>query len=654
LEQMLPDVAPNSPFTAPEGDHYKALPSAPVGDEGNAQGFKTACVFILTIELVERLCYYTFAGSQEFFLEQLGYSVQQSAGLNSAFSTLCLLWPLAGGYVADAFWGRYKTIVRFASVYLVGTLVCALAVLPGDWRSGSAYLIGSMGLIAVGCGGIKPNISNFGADQYDVRTEAGKKAQEVFYTQFYVVINIGALASYGGMTTLCSNGGPFVPKAFGYFAAYSLGAIAMAFALLTFMCKSSTYRHKPPGGNLLRGVAKHLTSAARRGSWRATAVCIGVPSTIGGILTSVVFSFSPSTPSLLIALVGIAGGLTSIGWGCHGDLSWITKLARHDRGLGRHETSDFLRVLPTMISASLAFNALYNCSSFWFQQQACQMNLVVNGFQLSGSFFNVADCVAIVFLTPVILKHVNPALSRTFGGFSRHGKLMLGCALAAVSVFWSAYLEVSRRASPLLSEDSACAPKGVKMSSFSAWWMIGPYAVMGLAEVYVNPTLYYLSYSQTPPRLRSTAQAVCLVMGAASSGMFTLLTHLMGSANNLNDSHLEYGYFASASLSLVFVLCYLSVQGSLKEKDFHMPGEHVRDESDGEEEERGNLKEVAYSRIGFFKDFASPTPSLFGSPNASPNASPFASPVASPLNSPRGMDEDLDLGAADFKLVTED
>jgi len=85
-----------------------------------------------------------------------------------------------------------------------------------------------------------------------------------------------------------------------------------------------------------------------------------------------------------------------------------------------------------------------------------------------------------------------------------------------------------------------------------------------------------------------------------------------------------------------------------------MPGEHVRDESDGEEEERGNLKEVAYSRIGFFKDFASPTPSLFGSPNASPNASPFASPVASPLNSPRGMDEDLDLGAADFKLVTED
>ena len=95
------------------------------------------------------------AGSQEFFLEQLGYSAEESAGLNSAFTTLCYVWPLTisctkmigvpntalpdllpkppdvqipfllcvsrlGGYVADAYWGRYHTIIAFTGFYLVG------------------------------------------------------------------------------------------------------------------------------------------------------------------------------------------------------------------------------------------------------------------------------------------------------------------------------------------------------------------------------------------------------------------------------------------------------------------------------------------------------------------------------------------------------
>ena len=40
------------------------------------------------------------------------------------------------------------------------------------------------------------------------------------------------------------------------------------------------------------------------------------------------------------------------------------------------------------------------------------MDVRLGKFQLNGSFFNVADCIAIVLLTPVLLQYINPTLER--------------------------------------------------------------------------------------------------------------------------------------------------------------------------------------------------------------------------------------------------
>ena len=42
------------------------------------------------------------------------------------------------------------------------------------------------------------------------------------------------------------------------------------------------------------------------------------------------------------------------------------------------------------------------------------MDVRLGKYQLNGSFFNVADCIAIVLLTPVVLQYVNPTLERPF------------------------------------------------------------------------------------------------------------------------------------------------------------------------------------------------------------------------------------------------
>lgn len=97
----------------------------------------------------------------------LGKSNSEATSLNAAFSILCYLSPILGGWLADAYIGRYKTILLFASIYCIGVFLAAGAAWPSFDNEG-LYLFAVFGLVALGTGGIKPNISNFGADQFDI------------------------------------------------------------------------------------------------------------------------------------------------------------------------------------------------------------------------------------------------------------------------------------------------------------------------------------------------------------------------------------------------------------------------------------------------------------------------------------------------------
>jgi hypothetical protein len=155
-----------------------------------------------------------------------------------------------------------------------------------------------------------------------------------------------------------------------------------------------------------------------------------------------------------------------------------------------------MRLLPTLILGNLSFGALYNSMQYWYQQQACQMDLRIgsSGQQFAGSFFMIADCLGIVVATPVALGYVNPALERIFVGRFGHGtKFGVGMIFGLVSVLVTASLEVSRRDSPILDEVSNCAPDGVRMSSINAVWMFLPFLLMGIGEIYTQPVLMHFA-----------------------------------------------------------------------------------------------------------------------------------------------------------------
>jgi len=542
---------------------------------GIAAAVPAVCLCILGVELCERLAFYTFTGTQEFFLERLGYSLSEAGGINAAMGTLCMSWAFFAGWSADVCLGRFLTILVFGLIYAAGAIVAATAAWPSR-ESAKTYLVGVMVLVPIGTAGIKANISNFGADQYDTSDPAQKAAQEKFFSWFYLAINMGSAVAYGYLTTMGSNGGLGVPKKYGYFAVYSIAALCMVLTVALFHSARKHYRMQPVLPRSSLGcVSAHVMASARKGSSVASAFILGVILLSAGITFSVVQAILPqaSFAGYLtgLAFVCSAVGIVAVLYACR-DTTWVIDVPAEP--MPAADVKAFLRLLPVLFVANLAFSALYNSMQFWYQQQACQMDLRVpyaeSGAQFSGSFFMIADCLGIVLATPFAVDWLNPVLeSRLGAGFGHAAKFGLGMAFAAMSVLGATHLEMHRRAAPVLNLASNCAPDGVKMSGLGAGWMTVPFFLMGLGEIYTQPVLMHFAYANSPVSMRTLAAATGLVFGAVSSALFTVQEAMLAPyvPNDLNSGHLEYGYLSNLVLAGILYVVYVHTLRNFESAD---------------------------------------------------------------------------------------
>ena len=161
------------------------------------------------------------------------------------FASAVYFFPFVGAMLADALWGKYKTIIILSMVYCAGHVALAL----DHTRLG--LLIG-LTLIAIGSGGIKPCVSANLGDQF------GSLNQHLLpkaFSWFYFAINVGAFCSM--MLT------PILLKHYGASVAFAVPGILMFLATLIFWVGRHQYAHIPPDKF---GVFQELKS---RTAWRA-------------------------------------------------------------------------------------------------------------------------------------------------------------------------------------------------------------------------------------------------------------------------------------------------------------------------------------------------------------------------------------------------
>src|SRR5436190_1090099 len=156
------------------------------------------------------------------------------------FMTVNYFLPILGAILADAFWGKYKTIFYLSIVYCLGHFVLGM----NETRYG---LIAGLGLIALGAGGIKPCVSANVGDQF------GPSNQHLLpkaFSWFYFSINAGSMFATLLIPYLLEQ----LPRDFsleprwGSHIAFSTPGLLMMLATIILWLGRKRYAHIPPRG----------------------------------------------------------------------------------------------------------------------------------------------------------------------------------------------------------------------------------------------------------------------------------------------------------------------------------------------------------------------------------------------------------------------
>jgi POT family proton-dependent oligopeptide transporter len=209
--------------------------TAPVKSKSMPKGIP----YIIGNEAAERYSFYGMKAilvifMTKYLMDSSGEVAPLSAGEAKVwyhlFNSAVYFTPLLGAILADAFLGKYKTIISLSIVYCLGHFALAL----DDSRLGLSI---GLTLIAIGAGGIKPCVSAHVGDQFGKTN--GHLISKIF-AWFYFSINFGAFLSQIMTPVLLDRYGPHV--------AFGVPGGLMLLATFVFWMGRNKFVHIPSGG----------------------------------------------------------------------------------------------------------------------------------------------------------------------------------------------------------------------------------------------------------------------------------------------------------------------------------------------------------------------------------------------------------------------
>jgi len=195
--------------------------------------------YIIATEAAERFSYYGMTAILAVFMTQYlrnasgALDVMSENEANQRFHDFAFLGyflPFAGAFLADAFLGKFRTILLVSVIYCAGHLALAI----DDTRTGLTI---GMVLIAIGMGGIKPCVSAIVGDQFG---SANQHLLSKAFGWFYFAINAGAIVSQWLTPKLLNDAGPRW--------AFGVPGIFMGVAVVIFWWGRFRFVHIPAAG----------------------------------------------------------------------------------------------------------------------------------------------------------------------------------------------------------------------------------------------------------------------------------------------------------------------------------------------------------------------------------------------------------------------
>jgi proton-dependent oligopeptide transporter, POT family len=179
---------------------------------------------LFTTELWERFSYYGMRAILVLYLVDpvadggLGMSTPQAVGIYAVYSSMVWLLAVPGGWLSDRLWGPRKTVLIGAFIIAGGHYVLAVPTAWAIWPG--------LGLVALGTGFLKPNISAMVGGLYDTDSDEGER-RDAGFSIYYMGINLGGFIA----PFVCG----FLAADIGWHAGFAAAGVGMTIALVVYI-----------------------------------------------------------------------------------------------------------------------------------------------------------------------------------------------------------------------------------------------------------------------------------------------------------------------------------------------------------------------------------------------------------------------------------
>ncbi len=384
-------------------------------------------------EMWERFSYYGMRAILVLYMTNaLGFDVARASNVYGNFTGLAYLMPLAGGYIADRWWGNRRSI-------LVGGLVMALGqflmFLGATFYANAALAIpllwGGLGVIVCGTGLFKANIASMVGSLY----APDDRRKDSAFTIFYMGINIGAFLAPLACEAVSSWLG-------GYRYGFMLAGAGMLLGLIVFS----------RGAKHLHG--KGLAPAGKEGLGPIFLVLGGAALVVPAIYGMLSISQDAVGYTLYASFAIIIGFLLSV--------------AAKQEPVVRQRMGVLVLLLVLNAAFWMGFEQAGNSLNFFAKKQL--IPFAIGSWSMPGEWWQSVNAILIVILGPIFAAlwvrldrvGLNPVIPRKFG-FA-----LVGMALGFVII------------------NMGISAAGI--DGRVAWfWLLGLYFVHTMAELCISP-----------------------------------------------------------------------------------------------------------------------------------------------------------------------
>ncbi|ODV81506.1 PTR2-domain-containing protein [Suhomyces tanzawaensis NRRL Y-17324] len=441
------------------------------------------CWLVAIVELAERFAYYGLSAPFQNYMQNspedspkgvLNLKNQGATALSYFFQFWCYLTPIFGGWLADTYWGKFKTIFVFCCIYIVGIFVLFISSIPSiASKTGSliGYIIAIV-IIGLATGGVKSNVSPLIADQVPktkpvikvlasgerVIVDPNVTIQNVFMF-FYLMINVGSLSVIA--TTQLEHH-------VGFWAAYLLPFCFFFIAIIALVLGRNQYVKMPVSDKIVNKTFQCVIMAAKNN-----------------------FNLDAARPSL--------NPDKQFNWDDH----FVDQVKR----------------------------ALYGCKVFafypiyWvvygqmvnnFVSQAGQMEL----HGLPNDILQAINSLAIIIFIPICERIVYPFI-RKFTPFKAITKIFFGFMFASSAMVYAAVLQhYIYSAGPCFDHPKACAPEFRTVPNHIHVAIQAPaYFLIAMSEILASVTGLEYAYTKAPVSMKSFITSLFLATNAVGSAL---------------------------------------------------------------------------------------------------------------------------------------